>query len=131
MRQLVFLLCLAVLSTSAGKARAANIFQHAGATFAGAFDGTGLLILAVGAAGTAIAFNNDQQAQNAWVNNQRMPGNFSAVGDYYGAGYLEVAVALGQLVFDTENGIVDTEGLAESFIVLQGLKYGTGRTRPD
>jgi hypothetical protein len=109
----------------------ASLWAHAERTFIDAFDPAGLAILAVGTAATVIAFNNDQAMKDAWVNNQRMPGNFSAVGDYYGQGYVEIGVAVGQLLFDTQNGIVTTEGLSESFVILEGLKYGVGRTRPD
>jgi membrane-associated phospholipid phosphatase len=108
-----------------------SVIDHAKYTFEDAFDTTGLEILGVGTVVTLIAFSQDSAMHDAWNHNQRMPTNVSALGDFWGSGIPEVAIALGQLIFDRENGIVDSEGLASSFIVTEGLKYGVGRQRPD
>lgn len=112
-------------------ARAESVWWHAEQTFLGAFDSTGLTILAVGTVATFVAANNDVATQQAWTNNQHMPGNFSAIGDYWGQGYVAYPVILGQLIWDTQNGIVSLEGMAESAVVVTGLKYSVRRERPD
>ena len=106
-----------------------SIFYHAEQTFLDAFDSTGLTILAVGVVATAVAANNDQQMEQNWGNNQRMPTNFSAIGNFWGGGGALIPI-VGQLIFDTQNGIVSTEGQAESFLIIQPIKYGVGRPRP-
>jgi hypothetical protein len=108
-----------------------SVWDHAKYTFIDAFDTTGLEILAVGTAVTLIAFSQDQAMHDAWAGNQRMPANVSGVGNFWGSGYVEVGAAIVQLIWDRENGIVDSEGLASSFVVTEGLKYGVGRERPD
>jgi len=114
-----------------GQAFSASIYEHAERTFVDAFDTTGLVILAAGAMGTAIAFNNDLGMQAEWDDQQKMAGNVSAFGDYYGQAWTFILpVVVGQLIWDRENGYVTTEGLAESFVILEGLKYGVGRPRP-
>jgi len=108
-----------------------TIWDHAKYTFVDAFDTTGLEILAIGAVATLIAMGEDSAMHDAWNHNQRMSSDVSAYGNFWGTGIPEVAIALGQLFFDQENGIVDSEGLASSFIVTEALKYGVGRQRPD
>ena len=124
----VFLPVVLVLAFS-GQSFGASIFEHAERTFLDAFDTTGLVILAVGVAGTAVAANNDVAMYQFWGNNQRMPTNFSAIGDFWGGGGAIIPI-VGQLFFDTQNGIVSAEGQVESFIIAEGLKYGVARPRP-
>jgi membrane-associated phospholipid phosphatase len=68
---------------------------------------------------------------DAWVNHQRMSSDISSVGNFWGSGIVEGGIALGQLVFDTDRGIVHTEGLIASTLVTFGSKYGVARPRPD
>jgi membrane-associated phospholipid phosphatase len=111
--------------------KAVSVGTHAKYSFLGAFDTTGLIILGVGVAGTAVAFSNDIQAHDSWVNYQRMSSDTARVGDFWGTGIPEAAVALGQLLLDSENGWVTTEGLLTSTAVTYGLKYSTRRQRLD
>ena len=108
-----------------------TVWDHARYTFEDAFDTTGLEILGVGVAVTLAAMTQDQAMHDAWNHNQRMNTDASGFGNFWGTGIPEVAIALGQLFFDTENGIVDSEGLASSFLVTEALKYSVQRARPD
>ncbi len=112
-------------------AQALTIWEHAKYAFEDAFDTTGLEILAIGAAATVVAFSQDSAVHDAWNHNQRMSTDASGFGNFWGSGIPEVAIALGQLFFDQENGIVDAEGLGSSFLVTEGLKYSVQRQRPD
>src|SRR5690348_5335181 len=109
----------------------ADVGTHLGRTVVDAFDVTGLGILAAGALGTAIAFNQDQATHDAWVNHQRMSPEAASFGNFWGTGIPEAGIAGGQLVFDQEKGIVHTESLLVSTVVVFGLKYATKRPRPD
>ncbi len=108
-----------------------TVWEHAKYTFQDAFDSTGLEVLAIGSAATLIAMSQDSVMHDAWNHNQRMNSDASNFGNFWGTGIPEVTIALGQLFFDQENGIVDAEGLASSTIVTQALKLGTQRQRPD
>jgi acid phosphatase family membrane protein YuiD len=112
-------------------ALAAPLYKHASHTFVDAFDTTGLVILGVGAAATAAAANQDQAMHDAWVDNQRMSKDVSNFGNFWGTGIPEAGIALGQLIFDTENGVAATEGLLASTAVAFALKYSVARPRPD
>lgn len=125
---LIFLILASLAPT---QAQALTIWEHAKYTAEDAFDTTGLEILAVGTAATLIAFSQDSAMHDAWNHNQRMGSDVSAYGNFWGSGIPEVAIALGQLFLDQENGIVDSEGLASSFIVTEALKYSVQRQRPD
>ena len=120
-----------VFSLISLESHALSVWQHAGRTFTDAFDTTGLEVLLIGSAATAIAFGQDQAVHDAWNNHQRMSSDVSGFGNFWGTGIPEAAVALGQLVFDQERGIADVEGLASSTAVTFGLKYAVGRARPD
>ncbi|MBK9293119.1 MAG: phosphatase PAP2 family protein [Oligoflexia bacterium] len=100
-------------------------------TFLDAFDKNGLIILAVGAGATLIAFNQDQAMHDSWVNYQRMNRDASSFGDFWGTGIPEASIALGQLIFDNEKGIAHTESLLVSTLITYGLKYSSGRQRPE
>lgn len=112
-------------------AQGASVFSHAKSVLVDGFDTTGLAILAVGIGATAVAFGQDQNIHDAWVNHQRMSGDVSGFGNFWGTGIPEAGIAAAQLVFDTEKGVVDTEGLLASTAVTYGMKYATQRSRPD
>jgi hypothetical protein len=128
-----WIVCVAVSTAFFLSARSfsMSVLDHAKYTFEDAFDTTGLEILGAGTFLTLIAFSQDSAMHDAWNHNQRMPTNISAVGNFWGSGIPEVAIAIGQLVFDQENGIVYSEGLASSFAVTEILKYSVARQRPD
>ncbi len=108
-----------------------NILEHSKSTVSGAFDTTGLYILGVGTLATAIAFNQDQVIHDAWKDHQRMSSDTANLGNFWGSGVPEVGIAIGQLIFDSENGVAATEGLISSTLLVQGLKFSTKRPRPD
>ncbi len=110
---------------------AENIITGIGHTFVDAFDKKGLTILAVGTGATLLAFSQDQQMHDNWVNNQRMSKDLSSVGNFWGSGVPEIAIAAGQLIWDEPNGFAATESLIASTLVTYGLKYSSQRARPD
>ena len=108
-----------------------SVVEHGENTFVDAFDTTGLIILGVGGVATAVAFSQDQSMHDTWNNHQRMNTDVSGFGNFWGTGIPEATIALGQLIFDTDRGVADTEGLLSSTVVTFGLKYSTQRARPD
>jgi hypothetical protein len=107
-----------------------NVWEHARSTVSDTFDKTGLIILGAGTLATLVAFNQDQVTQSAWIDNQRMAESTADIGDFWGTGIPAVTMALGQLVFDTDNGIASSEGLLASTLLTYGLKFSTKRPRP-
>jgi len=68
---------------------------------------------------------------DTWKNNQRMSKDISQYGEFWGTGIPEAAIVLGQLIFDSERGIIHGEGLLMSTAVTQTTKFATQRQRPD
>jgi hypothetical protein len=124
----VFALILSLASAPVGVK--ADLIDHTKSTLTDGFDATGLIILTLGAAATAVAFNHDMQMRQNWENQQKMCESTSKLGDYWGMGIAQGAIALTQLVFDTENGVAMTEALLASTAVTYGIKFGSQRSRP-
>jgi membrane-associated phospholipid phosphatase len=130
MKTNIAILAVILSFTSPSGAQTEGVWGHAKAHFSDAFDKTGMTILGLGAVATLIAFNNDGPAQGAWINHQRMSESTADLGDFWGTGIPAVTIAVGQLIFDSENGIPAAEGLLSGTLVTYGLKMSTKRPRP-
>jgi hypothetical protein len=131
---LCFEVCFGLLT--AKQVSAMSIVEHGKNTFVDAFDSTGFIILGATTVATALASTQDQAIHDTWrrdpsSSQQRMGSDASGFGNFWGTGIPEVTIALGQLIFDTNRGIADTEGLLASTVVTYGLKFSTQRARPD
>ena len=130
----IILVLILVISTALpheGRAQDYTVGEHVKHTFTDAFDKTGLFILAIGSAATAFAFSQDIATHDSWKNNQHISKDITVYGDFWGTGIPEGAIALGQIVFDQERGIMHTEGLLMATGVTQATKLATQRQRPD
>jgi hypothetical protein len=129
MKKILGTIILLLLTTQSAKADC--YICGLGRTFTNAFDTTGLIVLAVGAGATAVAFSQDQVMHDSWVNNQRMGKDISGFGNFWGTGIPEASIALAQLIWDNKNGVPHSQSLIMSTGVVYGLKYATQRPRPD
>lgn len=122
--------CLTVLLfTSTLKANV--ISEHVSPTLEKGFDFTGLAILATGAAASYGAYTQEDHLRREWGENKLMSKDQTRAGDYIGMGVVGGAVALGQLIFDNENGWAHTEALLWTFVSTHAIKYGSQKYRPN
>ena len=122
---------LCVIISASSSAMADNLGEHVGKTFADAFDDTGPKILGVGAVLTALSFSQDQPMHDTWVGNQRMPPSVSSVGDFWGHGFVQGGIIIGQFIWDRPNAWPSLEGTLSSTAVTYAMKYSVQRQRPD
>ncbi len=131
MRFLIFLILILNLISGPCFSESLSLLEHGQKTAEGAFDETGMWILGIGAAVTAVSFQYDEQTQIEWKNHQKMPRSVSQYGDIWGTGVPQALIIIGQIYYDKENGIPALEGLVLSGLVTHTAKIVIGRKRPD
>ncbi|MBX9768505.1 MAG: phosphatase PAP2 family protein [Bdellovibrionales bacterium] len=135
-KQVMLSLSVAVLIMSGSACNAEELatksfLYHAKSSFTDAFDSTGLTILLIGSAATALALTQDMAIHDTWKDHQRMSTDISRVGDFWGTGIPEAGIAFGQIYFDPKNGWPHAEGLIAGGIVVHTAKLIISRARPD
>lgn len=127
MRKLILVLLLVVLSTPAHAIWDGHILP----TLENGFDTTGLMILGAGSAATYGASTEDDHKYREWGNHRALPEEQTKIGDFLGTGAPGIAIALGQLLFDSENGFAHSEALIWSFLTTSAGKIASQKQRPN
>ena len=104
--------------------------EHVEPTAKDGFDSTGLYIILGGVGATLLAQTQDYWVRENFGDHQKMSASTSYVGDLLGRGYVEVAIAGGQLYFDNPNGWAHSEALIGNEVVTVVGKYSMNRGRP-
>ncbi|MBX9768442.1 MAG: phosphatase PAP2 family protein [Bdellovibrionales bacterium] len=119
------------LGPTPANAKDESVWYHTKRTMTDAFDSTGLTILGIGTAATLLALTQDQAVHDGWKDHQRIDASVSRIGDLWGTGVPEAAIALGQIYFDPANGWPHGEGLLIGGIITHSTKLIIARSRPD
>ncbi|MEK6772934.1 MAG: phosphatase PAP2 family protein [Bdellovibrionota bacterium] len=131
MRPLVNIFFIFIIFSSQCFSKELTPLEHGKKTTQGAFDSTGLWILGVGTAATALSFQYDQQTKDEWKDNQKMPRTTSEYGDFWGSGIPQALIIAGQIHYDKENGIAALEGLVVGSLITHTAKIAIARERPN
>lgn len=128
MNRNIVLLLLIILSAFPSEALWKN---HVKPTIKDGFDTKGFIIIGSGIALTALAQTQDYYVREKFSDYKIINNSASRVGDKLGTGIPGAAIALTQLIFDTDNGWAHSEALIDTFIVTSLLKAANKRQRPE
>lgn len=98
--------------------------------FGRSFDRTSQFIILTGLLGSGVATSADHTMRDQWKDHQKMDENTAQAGDILGSGAPGALIAIGQYVWDRENGLSHAKSLVAATVWSTGLKVLVNRKRP-